>query len=262
MRMLKLVTAVAAVSLMAGGLALAADKGTVVVVGAGQSGTPTARILAEQGYTVRVMVRDPSKVKNLTEKATVVAGDATKPETLAAVFKGADYVVSTIGANCVPNTPFPAGAGPADVDYKGVANMADAAKAAGVKQFVLMSSIGAGSNDAKDRLNAMCGMVLEWKGKGEEHLRKSGVAYTIVRPGGLRPFPGQPECKEGAEGLRVWSPKEQAAPGAICRADVGLVMATALGNKDALGKTINVVGDKNATSVDGWKSAWAGIAKD
>jgi uncharacterized protein YbjT (DUF2867 family) len=262
MRLMKFITAAAAVAMLSTGAAHAAGKGTVVVVGFGQSGAPTARILAEQGYTVRVMVRDPAKVKGLPDKASVVAGDATKPETLGAVFKGADYVVSTIGANCVPNTPFPAGAGPADVDYKGVANMADAAKAAGVKQFVLMSSIGAGSTDAKDRLNAMCGMVLEWKGKGEEHLRKAGVPYTVVRPGGLRPFPGQPECKEGVEGLRVWSPKAEGGPGAICRADVGLVMATALGNKDLIGKTINVVGDKNAASVEGWKSALAALPKD
>jgi uncharacterized protein YbjT (DUF2867 family) len=262
MRMLKWMTTAAAVAMMSFGVASAADKGTVVVVGGGQSGAPTARILVEQGYDVRVMVRDPARAKGLPETASVVAGDATKPETLAEAFKGADYVISTIGANCVPNTPYPAGAGPADVDYKGVANMADAAKAAGVKQFVLMSSIGAGSVDPKDRLNEMCGMVLEWKGKGEDHLRQAGIDYTIVRPGGLRPFPGQPECKEGVEGLRVWSPKDASPPGAICRADVGLVMIHALGNAEAIGKTINVVGDKNAAAVDGWKNAWAEIAKD
>ncbi len=234
---------------------------TAVVIGGGQSGAPLARILKEQGYDVRVMVRDPSRVKGLPDGVQVVAGDATDSASLVAGLAGADYVLSTIGANCVPQQPFPEGGSPADVDYRGIEKLAAASKAAGVRQFVLMSALGAGDADPKTMLNSMCGMVLEWKGRGEASLRASGLPYTIVRPGGLKPFPGQPECFEGKEPLALYGLKDPRGPGALCRADVGMVMANALGNPDALGKTVNLVADK-ALPLDAWRTAWTAIPRD
>lgn len=240
--------------------ASAADKGTVVVVGGGQSGQPLARILVEQGYDVRVMTRNPAKASGLPAEAKVVAGDATRPETLGAGLKGADYVIATIGSACERDKPFPEGAGPEDVDYLGIEKLAQASKAAGVRQFVMLSSIGAGNRDPKATLNAMCGMVLEWKGKGEDALRNSGVPYTIVRPGGLKPFPGQPACKEGLEPLSL-NARDSMPGGVVCRADVALVMVDALGNAAALGKTVELKADKTL-ALDAWRSAWAGLPKD
>ena len=54
---------------------------------------------------------------------------------------------------------------------------------------------------------------------------------------------------------------EDAGGGALCRGDVGLVMADALGNPDALGKTINLVGDKQS-ELTAWRSASATIPAD
>lgn len=238
-----------------------AGKGTAVVIGGGQSGAPVAQALLNEGYAVRVMMRDPARARGLPAGVEVIAGDATKPATLAAGFAGADYVISTIGAACDPEKPFPAGGSPADVDYQGIANLAGAAKQAGVRQFVLMSALGAGNTDPKAPLNAICGKVLEWKGRGEDALRGSGVAYTIVRPGGLYPFPGQPACVGGKVGLALYPGAEVRGPGALCRADVALVMVDALGNKSAIGKTVNVVGDKKQ-AVEAWRSAWAGVPAD
>ena len=254
--------AAALLTCLAGLPASAADKGTVVVIGSGQSGRPLARILLEQGYDVKIHTRSAERAKSrgLPEGAGVVEGDSTKPETLAGDFDGVDYVISTIGAQCAPNEPPRAGSTPEDVDYMGIANLASAAKAAGVKQFVLMSAIGAGNADPEDGLNKMCDMVLKWKGDGEQALRDSGVPYTIVRPGGLKPFPGQPECMEGTEPLLVY-PSDEERSGALCRADVGLVMAAALGNADALGKTVNLIADSSA-GLDDWQSAWAEIPAD
>jgi uncharacterized protein YbjT (DUF2867 family) len=242
------------------GTASAADKGTVVVVGSGQSGQPMARILVDQGYDVRVMTRNPAKASGLPAAAKVVAGDATRPETLGPALQGADYVIATIGAACERDKPFPAGASPEDIDYRGIEKLAQASKAAGVRQFVMLSSIGAGNTDPKAPLNSMCGMVLEWKGKGEDALRNSGVPYTIVRPGGLKPFPGQPACQEGVEPLSL-NARDSIQGGVVCRADVALVMADALGNTDALGKTVELKADKSL-AIDAWRSAWASLPKD
>jgi len=227
-----------------------------------QSGQPLARILLEQGYEVKIMTRNAQRAagRGLPEAAGIVEGDSARPETLKGDFDGVDYVISTIGAQCTPDAPPQPGSGPEDVDYRGIENLANEARAAGVKQFVLMSAIGAGEDDPTDTLNKMCNMVLKWNGDGEQALRDSGVPYTIVRPGGLKPFPGQPDCSEGKEPLLIY-PIDQNRAGALCRADVGLVMADALGNPDALGKTVNLIAD-SSVGLDDWRSDWAEMPAD
>lgn len=225
-------------------------KDVVLVAGAtGKTGVPLMKILQAEGYAVRALVRDRAKAGDLGAGIEIVEGDVTQPGTLAAAANGAAYVVSTIGASSAqpPNNP-------EAVDYGGVANLATAAKAAGVKHFVLMSSIGAGDENPATPLNRMFGMVLLWKGKGEQALRDSGVPYTIVRPGGLV------DCEPGKEGLVVGA-GDGAASGRVCRADVALVMVDALTNPAAARKTIALVGDPKGQP-GAWKSALAGIPKD
>lgn len=248
MQFIKLVVA-AATAIGLSTSAYAAGE-TVLVAGAtGKSGKPLVKILTEQGYKVRAMVRDKAKAGDLGAGVEVVEADVTKPESLGAALKGANFVISTIGATAPvpPNNP-------ENVDFKGVANLVDAAKTAGVKHFVLMSSVGAGDAKPETMLNKMFGMVLMWKGKGEDHLRKSGVSYTVVRPGGLI------DCEPAKVGLKIAAGSEP-FQGRICRSDVGLIMADALTNKDANGKTIATISDDKAP-VTAWKSAWASVAKD
>jgi uncharacterized protein YbjT (DUF2867 family) len=247
MRALRLIAAAATFCLATSAMATGE---TVLVAGAtGKTGAPLIRILQAQGYTVRAMVRDRAKAGDLGAGVEIVEADVTRAETLAAAAKGAAYVISAIGASSAtpPNNP-------ENVDYKGIANLADAARAASARHFVLMSSIGSGDANPATPLNKVFGMVLMWKGKGEEHLRQSGVPYTIVRPGGLV------DCESGKVGLNI-APGDSRVSGRICRADVALVMADALTNPAAAGKTIALIGDDKAP-LDAWKSAWAGIARD
>ncbi len=243
-------TAVAVIAAMGISASAYAAGETVLVAGAtGKSGVPLIKILAEQGYKVRALVRDKAKAGDMGKGVEVVEGDVTKPETLGAALKGATFVISTIGAGS-PQPPN----NPENVDFKGMVSLVDAAKAAKVKHFVLMSSIGAGDANPDMPLNKMFGMVLMWKGKGEDHLRKSGLTYTIVRPGGLA------DCEPGKVGLKIGAGNE-ALQGRICRSDTGLIMADALTNKDAIGKTIATISDEKAAPGT-WKSAWAAVKKD
>ena len=132
--------------------------------------------------------------------------------------------------------------------------LTDAAKAAGVKQFVHMTAIGSGSDDPTVRLNKMFNITLMWKGKGEDYIRKSGMAWTIVRPGGLE------DCEPGLKGLNVGH-LDGTASGRVCRSDAGLVMIEAMGNKEYQSKTIAVVKDQ-AAAVDRWRKEIAAIPKD
>jgi uncharacterized protein YbjT (DUF2867 family) len=230
--------------------ACASTSRTVLVAGAtGKTGVPLVKILQAEGYTVRALVRDKAKAGDLGAAVEVVEGDVTRPETLPAAMAGARYVISTIGAGS-PNPPN----NPEAVDYRGVVNLADAAKAAKVRHFVLMSSIGAGDENPALPLNKMFGMVLAWKGRGEAYLRDSGVPYTIVRPGGLV------DCEAGKEELKLGA-IGSGISGRICRADVAAVMMNALDNPAAAGKTIDLVADARAAAND-WKSSWQAIPPD
>jgi NADH dehydrogenase len=60
------------------------------------------------------------------------------------------------------------------VDYQGTVNQVDAAKAAGVKRFVYVSAVGADLNGPKH--------WFRFKAMAEQHLRASGLEWTIVRP--------------------------------------------------------------------------------
>lgn len=77
----------------------------VVVVGSGQTGLETARLLDDRGHDVVIIERNPDRVAQLVEErvATVIEGDATNSDILRqADLETADVVVSmtdTMGTN-------------------------------------------------------------------------------------------------------------------------------------------------------------------
>lgn len=81
------------------------------------------------------------------------------------------------------------------VDNFGTVNLVEACRKIGVKRFILISSIlvngaamGQILNPAYVLLNAF-GLTLIAKLQAEQYIRKSGINYTIIRPGGLRDDP-------------------------------------------------------------------------
>jgi uncharacterized protein YbjT (DUF2867 family) len=225
----------------------------VLVAGAtGGTGVQLIEQLRAGGrYDVRAMARDPAAAtKTHGTGYQWVAGDVTRPATLTAAMQGVTYVICAIGARARSGTD-----GPEFVDFGGVRNLTDAARAAGVRQLVLISSIGTGGEGGFTRwiLNLVGGDVLVWKAKGEAYLRASGLPYTIVRPGGLRNDPG------GKIGLRLMQGDTEM--GDITRADTATVAIAVLGNPDALGKTFEVVSNESAP-LDAWRSGFAGLKPD
>lgn len=73
---------------------------------------------------------------------------------------------------------------PEQIDWLGQKAQIDAAKAAGVRKVVVISSMGGTQKD--NFLNTIGdGNILVWKRKAEKYLIDSGLTYTIVHPGGL-----------------------------------------------------------------------------
>ena len=241
MRSLRLTGLLAAAALMTaacgqGGEAPAEDNAVreearplVLVAGAtGRTGSLVVAELQAQGYPVRAFVRDTAKAaERLGAEVEAVAGDLKDPDSIAAAMDGVGAVINAAGATGggADNTP-------EKVDFEGARNLAEAAAAAGVGQYVLVSSRGATHED--HYLNRMFNNVLIWKRRGEEAVAASGVPYTIVRPGGLGDAPGGDQTIIFEQGdsrtENIW----------ITRADVARVCVAALANEDARNKVFEI----------------------
>jgi uncharacterized protein YbjT (DUF2867 family) len=139
---------------------------TVLVVGAtGSVGRLAVAEALRQGHTVRAMVRDERRGRALDDRAQVISGDLTHPESLAAVVDGIDAVVFTHGA--------PYGSSNLEaVDYGGVRNILTALTGRPV-HIALMTAIGVTARAD----------YYDWKRRSERLVRASGNPYTIIRPG-------------------------------------------------------------------------------
>ena len=215
-------------------LGLAEDQATgrvdtnevILVAGAtGQTGSRVVQQLKGLGYkNILAMTRNKERaISKFGSDIEWVEANVTEPKSLQNAFKGVDRIISTIGSSREP------GNGTEAVEYLGLKNMVDAAIDNDVKILVLTSS--AGITDKDNELNRILDNVLIWKFKGEEYLRGSGLNYSIVRSGGLKPnIPG------GQFGIYL-SQRDDSRAGQISVDDVASVLIEASTNPDAHGKT-------------------------
>lgn len=161
---------------------------------------------------------------------------------------GVRYIVSALGSNTF-NDPTNS---PELVDYEGVRNLALAAKTANVEHFVQVSSLGI--SRAKEHPLNRFGRIMEWKAKGEDALRASGVPYTLVRAGGL-------QDTAGGESTIVALQGDNLITGQIPRADVATVCVRALSDPAARGKTLEIVSGGKGGKAD-WASFFSGLKPD
>lgn len=121
---------------------------------------------AALGWTVRALTRREQKPRDGVEW---VRGDLADKDALTALATGADAVLHVAG---VVNAPDAAGFHKGNV--QGTQEMVAAAKRAGCTRFVAVSSLS-----AREPGLSLYGMS---KREGEQPVRTSGLAWTIVRP--------------------------------------------------------------------------------
>ena len=233
-------------------VATAAGADLVLVVGGtGKTGWETVREALAQGYEVRATSTNIKRAKERfgEDGFTWVEMDVRVLDDIRTAVAGVDYIVSTIGGSCFdPGGPSSA----RHIDYQGTVDLAGVARTMGVKQFVLTSAIAAGLPDQP--LNQFCDNVQVWKWLAEDYLRDGDLPYTIVRPGGLGTDEG------GKQGITLAGPRGLETS-FIQRADVAKVLVAAVGNKDALGKTIEIGGDADSKP-DEWRDDFAALPVD
>jgi uncharacterized protein YbjT (DUF2867 family) len=194
--------------------------------------------LTAQNEDVRALVRDLSQAQMLftaQDCLQLVEGNTSETISLPNAFVGVRAVICTIGAKA------PAGDNsPEKVDYEGVRNLVMAARNASIGRFVLVSSIGV--THPEHPLNNF-GRVLDWKLKGENVLRTSGLNYTIIRPGGLTDESG------GKSALRV-AQGDNLSGRHVSRSDVAAICLAALDDISTYQTTFEIIAEDGAPPKD------------
>jgi putative NADH-flavin reductase len=153
----------------------------------GATGHIGQRIAAEalrRGHTVTGVVRDPEKVASPDPRVPLVQGDATDPESVARVAKGADAIVSAISPR-----PNPRGRTAPSLTAAARALLAGARKA-GVKRLVVVGGAGSLEIAPGKRLMDAPGFPDAYKAEAQEGADSlavyrdegSGVDWTFLSP--------------------------------------------------------------------------------
>ncbi|MEN9222266.1 MAG: SDR family oxidoreductase [Thermostichus sp. BF3_bins_97] len=207
----------------------------------GETGRRIVQELVSRGIQVRALVRSRELAAQvLPPQAEIVVGDVLDPATLKAGMEGCTVVFCATGAR--PSwDPFQ----PYRVDYEGTKNLVNVAKTQGIQHFVLVSSLCV--SQFFHPLNLFW-LILVWKKQAEEYLQKSGLTYTIVRPGGLK-------NQDSEDGI-VLSKADTLFEGSIPRTKVAQVAVESLFQPAAKNRILEIVAKPDVPNQD-WSSLFA-----
>jgi uncharacterized protein YbjT (DUF2867 family) len=199
----------------------------VLIVGAnGNTGRHIAGIMKDHGnYDPVAMIRKKEQASYFEDKgiSTVVAdleGD------LSHAVEGMDKIIFAAGSG--------GGTGKEktkSVDQDGAIKLVDEAKSHNVKKFVMLSSMGADNPESVPDLQ----FYLKAKQAADQHLKDSGLNYTIIRPGKLTTEEGSGEIELG-ESLNHF--------GEISRKDVAQVLVSSLDHANVKNRTLELLRGK------------------
>ncbi|XP_010241298.1 PREDICTED: uncharacterized protein At2g34460, chloroplastic isoform X1 [Nelumbo nucifera] len=218
----------------------ATERKKIFVAGAtGGTGKRIVEQLLAKGFEVKAGVRDLDKAKNsLSDNPAlqIVRADVTEGPTKLAEIIGDDTEAVICATGFRPSWDLLA---PWKVDNYGTVNLVEACHKTGVNRFILISSIlvngaamGQILNPAYILLNVL-GLVLIAKLQAEKYIRKFGIDYTIIRPGGLR--------NEPPSGNVVMEPEDTLYKGSISRDLVAEVAVEALLHPESSYKVVEIV---------------------
>lgn len=145
---------------------------TILVAGAtGKTGLHLVQELLNQGHTPTALVRESSDTSALPQGVGLRRGDLTDLKD--GLCDGMDAVIFAAGSGGSTGSEMTD-----KVDREGAKRLIDLAKDAGVKRFVMLSSVGA------DQSDPTCDLAhyLKAKHAADEHLKASGLTYAILRP--------------------------------------------------------------------------------
>lgn len=179
-------------------------------------------ILRRKGHRVRGIIRKEEQADDLQEAgAEPVVCDIEEHEDISGAVGAVDAVL------------FAAGAGPGSgakrkftVDRDGAIKLIEAAKKNNISRYVIISAMGLD----EPRGNAVFQAYQQAKAEADEALKKSGLDYTIIKPGRLTD-----EAGTGQVALAPDLPRDE-----IPRQDVAEVLAEILESPQAAGLELDL----------------------
>ncbi|PWH84734.1 SDR family oxidoreductase [Brumimicrobium oceani] len=197
------------------------DKKQSVLV-AGANGT-TGRIVVEllknsDKYEPVALVRRPDQQKSFEQyNVSTILGDLESD--LSNTIKNVDKAIFAAGSG---------GKNVKAVDQEGAKHFTDVVKNAGAKKFVMLSSMGADNPSVMPELED----YLKAKHNADEHLRSSGLNYSIVRPGALTD-------KNGTDKIELQ--EKLGKHGEISRSDVAKTLVDSLEDDVRHNQTFEII---------------------
>jgi uncharacterized protein YbjT (DUF2867 family) len=202
---------------------------TVIAGGHGQIALRLEHLLSSRGDQVVGIIRTSAHAQDLAAAGAepqVCDLESADVADVVRILKSADGAV------------FAAGAGPGSgiarketVDHAAAVLFADAAEAAGVWRFLVISSMGA-DREPPEGTDPVFAAYLRAKSAADTYVRsRAQLDWTILRPGRLTNDPGT-----GAVTLA-----ESTGYGEITRDDVAVVLAALLTEPGTIGRTLELV---------------------
>ncbi|MGA8208621.1 MAG: SDR family oxidoreductase [Nocardioidaceae bacterium] len=210
----------------------------VIAGGHGQIAQQLEKVLDDRGHQPVGIVRNPdhtADLERLGAEAVVLDLEQAGVDELAAVVAGADAVV------------FAAGGGPDSgiarketVDKGAAILLAQAAEQAGVRRYVMLSSMGTDRVEvgAEPDPDDVFAVYLRAKRAADDDLKARDLDWTVVHPGRLTDEDATGRVEVG-----------RLSRGDVTRADVALVLAEVLTTPGTVGKDFDLVGGSTSVPV-------------
>lgn len=269
------------------------NNALVLVAGAtGGVGQLCVANLLTAGYRVRVLTRSAEKATQMfAQKVDIALGDIRKRETLGEATADITHLICATGTTALPSNRWDfdidLGSNPLEqvanwakvyldeafrkaharntpeaVDAVGVSNLVAAAPA-DLQRFVFVSSCGVTRTEQFPYTILNAYGVLEAKSQGENSILRSGLPYTILRPGQLTDGPYTSRdfnslVKATTEGkLGVTIETGDSINGQTSRIDVAAACVAALESSAAINKAFEIISKGDRPKTIDWQSLFA-----
>lgn len=205
----------------------------ILVVGASRGiGLETVKAALAAGHKVRAFARSAPSIDISDPNLTKITGDARVRGEVAAAVQGVDAVIYAVGATSLSDLLFGT-----TLFSDSTRALVEAMQGAGVRRLMMVTGAGAGNSRGRINFlydNLIFPLVLQRayndKDIAEDIVEKSGLDWTIARPGGLtnRPATGR---------YKILNEPKDWRGGFISRADVANFLVKHLDDATLFGKT-------------------------
>jgi uncharacterized protein YbjT (DUF2867 family) len=200
----------------------------VIAGGHGKIALILERLLTQRGDSAAGLIRTPTQAADLEAagaEPVVVDLEKASVDEVAEHVRGADAVVFAAGAG-----PGSGAARKETVDRDAAILLADAAEAAGVDRYLMISGMAADPQATAD--DPVFEAYLRAKGAADEAIRtRTALSSTIVRPGSLTNDAGAGRVTIG----------ESTGRGSVPREDVAAVLVAVLDEPRTAGQTFELI---------------------